>query len=216
MNGNDPDRAVRSDQGRRLESEYWEMFPEYPAAGGLDGGSDGGSDTNWHKGSDTNWQAAAEHGATLEWALRVIEKPTGTNSRAKSLLVVRALRIGAAVPVDAIDELIGYGWLLAELHSLMARMGTVGFPGTVRRLGDLYRTSTGIYGPDDSLLWYALAAVMCDGFAGLTDLQVLRWLRVVGESPVMFSRFDRAFRLTQNVSGHLREWVAVAGPDGWS
>ena len=205
-------RSARTAAGRRLQDEYRALFPGVPP----------GAPT-----STEVWQSAAGHGATLQWALQADERLIGgPRVLAGAFRVGWALRLASAVPVSVIDELLGAGWTLNELLRLMCKTGierpsesfpeTEGFPETARRLGALHQVAPELGGPDGSLLWHALAAVLSADPVGLTDLQALRWLQVLmPETPFRasgyFAWLDRA-----RYDPQLQGWVLAAGPDGWA
>ena len=201
-------RAVPDDAGRRLERECLEMFPRYHPC-------------NFPVG--TEWQTAVEHGATIAWAVRVPGPAADADRvpRVAAFQVWKVLRLGFAVPVSIIDELIAYGWTVQELYDLMGKKGYEdliggGFPNTVRRLSALHQVAPGLGGPDGGLLWQVLAALMSAGPAGLTDPQALRWLQALVPPCRSWSRFGLAVSLAEDNAEVLQEWVRAAGPDGWS
>ena len=190
--------------GRQLQDEYRETFPNQPPGGLTRAGG---------------WRAAAAHGATFEWALRTAGTNTDDVIYLKASRVARATRLAAAVPVDVIDGLLASGWTLNDLNDLRCRTGKghsagVGFGGTARRVAVLHRVAPEDCGPGRDLRWNAVAAVLDSKQAGLTDLQALRWMRVV--APTAWTKWHLyPGPGSENINPYLREWVGVAGPDGW-
>ena len=185
--------------GRRLESEYWEMFqdqtPDYP-------------------GSAIRWRAAARRGATFEWALRAAgpNEDGAAGRREHSFLVGWALRLAATIPVSVIDGLLAHGWTPAILVGLLAGPDDRVFPETARRLVALHQAAPETSGANNALRWHAVAAVLAADHVDLTDLQALRWLQVITPEWEGFG----SGCLSRWLDPLLREWVEAAGPDGWA
>ena len=193
----------RDAAGRQLELEYSKLFP--------------GPDSTSHY-NNIGWQMAAVNGATLRWARCAAGQVEGLILPTTALRVRWALLLAAAVPVDLIDGLLGDGWTLTELASLLYNLPDDGFPETARRLSALHQAVPGTGGLDGELLSRALAAVLSAGPAGLTDLQALRWLQQLAPSMKGIPRVELAISLVEEAAtaSALREWAAAAGPDGWA
>ena len=203
VKGNDPGQTSRTAAGHRLQRKYQALFPRHLATIVSD--------------SADVWRAAVTHGATLEWAIRTAGTTASDTavSQPAAFRVRWALLLAAAVPVDLIDGLLGDGWVLTELASLLHTLPDGGFPETARRLSALCKAAPGIGGPDGDLMWHAAAAVAAAGPAELTDLQALRWIQVIDSGKANWASGFVAWRDPGCRATWLQRWVRGAGPDGW-
>ena len=205
-----PRRSDRRTTGPHLQQQFRKAFP----------------DQSWWASTRNDktvlWQAAATHGATLGWALRVADTTLSDVNLREATEVRWALQIAASVPVDVIDGLLAESWTPGELSSLLHNLPGSNFLDTARRLRDLHKAAPESGEPDGRPLWQALTAVVSAGPAGLTDLQMLRWLQVLTlrQPPTRTTRgiprVILAISLAENLPKVLQEWVVAAGPDGWA
>ena len=193
-----------ADAGSRLQQDCQRLFPRYMKSIAVN--------------SATEWQTIAEHGVTITWVVQM--SAPASAPRDAAFQVRKVLRLGFAVPVNIIDELITHGWTVTELADLMSwvefTVGTTTFPETVRRLRELHGAAPGIGGGGRRTLWHALAALMSAGPAGLTDLQALRWFQVLAQKTFDgVSQVDIAMILSEKDQQNIQEWSVVTGPEGW-
>ena len=212
-------RPVRRDAGQRLRQEYQALFPDAKAIISLDRsrilgrGQKPSPDTRKKAvlvRSTHGWQSAVSHGATLGWALQTAGASSGSE-----FVVLNALCLASAGPIEVTDELFATGWTLSELSALMSWTGTAGFLGSALRIRDLHRAVPEISGPHRDPRWHAGATVLTATPEGLTDLQALRWLQAIPCASLNQSLgFGMWIGAACGARG-LQEWLTVVGSDGW-